>query len=67
MENSGLKGKNVSIFFDDLSIGKVGRKDAVLVDIDADKIVLNANGFLEIIPLSRIIRIAEQRKGGWER
>jgi len=54
-----LRDKQVSIYFDDGA--RVGRKDGIVIDISDSSITFKTkSGNLEIIPLSRVIRIEEK-------
>jgi len=54
-----LKDSQVVIYFDDGS--RIGRKDGIVIEISDSSIIFKANsGRIEIIPLTRIIRIEEK-------
>lgn len=58
-----LKGKKVSIYFDDGT--RIGRKDGIFIEISDNSISFKAtSGHIEIIPFSRVIRIEEKTSFG---
>lgn len=57
-----LKGKEVSVYFDDGST--VTRKDGTIIEITETTLIFQEHGQIQIIPFSRIIRVAEKNRSG---
>ena len=61
--NELLKGKEVSVYFDDGS--NITRKDGRVIEISDNSIVFKVeSGQIQVIPFSRIIRIVEKTSFG---
>ena len=54
--------QQVTIYYDDRSHGNnIARKDGFLLGFESNSVIIkNTNGFRELIPLNRIIRIIEK-------
>lgn len=57
-----LKGKEVSIYFDDGS--SITRKDGTIIEITDITLIFQEHGQTQIIPFSRIIRVVEKNCSG---
>ena len=61
-----LKGKRVSIYYDDKSAyNKISKKDGILIEDDSRVITIqNKAGYIERIPYYVIVRVIELPSGG---
>ena len=60
--NELLKGREVSVYFDDGSA--ITRKDGIVIEITETTLIFKEHGQIQIIPFSRIIRVVEKNHSG---
>ena len=61
-KNELLKGKEVSVYFDDGSA--ITRKDGIVIEITETTLIFKEHGQIQIIPFIRIIRVVEKNRSG---